>query len=275
MFDARGHRFTVSLPSAPIWLEADAVRLAQVVANLLNNAAKYTDEGGQVHLSVWRDDDHAMLSIRDTGIGIGKELLPRVFDLFTQADRSLERSQGGLGIGLTVVRSLVEMHGGSVTARSEGEGKGAEFIVRIPIRPIPKEQGPPKDGSTPTSRRRILIVEDNVGTAKVLARLLSKLGDHEIRMAHDGLSALDIAQTQRPEIVLLDIGLPKLNGYDVAKRLRKQPEFQQTIVVAVTGYGTEEDRRRSAEIGFDRHLVKPTSLDQLREVLAHPRLVGA
>jgi PAS domain S-box-containing protein len=274
LLDAHKHQLTISLPSVPIDLEADPVRLAQIVINLLNNAAKYTDQGGQIHLSVWQEQDQAMLSVRDTGIGISKELLPRVFDLFTQADHSLQRSQGGLGIGLTLVRNLIEMHGGSVTVRSEGEGKGSEFTVRVPIRAKPKEQRPQAGRSTSEFCRRILIVEDNAGSAWILARLLAKLGDHEIQMAHDGLSAFDIAQDQHPEIILLDIGLPEMNGYEVATRLRQQPEFSRTLLVAMTGYGTEEDRRRSAEAGFDKHLVKPISLDQLREILADPKLIG-
>jgi PAS domain S-box-containing protein len=270
--ESAAQELTVSLPTAAIRLHVDVVRIVQVVTNLLSNANKYTPRGGHIRLAVEHEGDGVVISVKDNGMGISKDILPDVFDLFAQADRSLERSQGGLGIGLTIVRTLVEMHDGSVSAQSDGEGKGSEFTVRLPIYQGAGEERPREPLVATTESRRILVVEDNVGTAKVLSRLLAKLGSHEIHMVHDGLSALEAAKQYRPEIVLLDIGLPRMNGYEVAQRLRQQPEFQETVLVALTGYGTDEDRRRSTEVGFDRHLVKPPSLEHLRQVLAHPRL---
>lgn len=262
----------LSVPPTPIHVFADPVRLTQVVTNLLSNSSKYTGKGGHVWLSVQQQGEGVALSVRDDGIGISADLLPHVFDLFSQADRSLERQQGGLGIGLTLVRSLVEMHDGTVKAASEGEGRGSEFTILLPVREQVQPTAPAKAWPVASAGRRILIVEDNVAAARMLSRVLAELGNHDIRMVHDGLSALEAAKSHRPEIVLLDIGLPRMNGFEVAQRLRQQPEFRDTVLVAVTGYGTEEDRRRSAEVGFDRHLTKPPSLEDLLEVLAHPRL---
>ena len=267
-----GQELAVSMPPTPIYVDADPVRLIQVITNLLNNSNKYTDKGGHIRLSVREEAEGVAISVKDDGIGIGEDLLPRVFDLFSQADRSLERTQGGLGMGLTLVRALVQMHDGTVAAASEGEGKGSEFTVHLPIQKgVGRETSSEATPPPVTEGRRILLVEDNVGTAKVLSRLLAKLGSHDIHMVHDGLSALEAAKAYRPDLILLDIGLPRMNGYEVAWRLRQQPEFDDTLIVALTGYGTEEDRRRSAEAGFDRHLVKPPSLESLREVLAHPK----
>jgi PAS domain S-box-containing protein len=270
---AAGHELTVSMPPDPICVYADPVRLTQVITNLLTNSNKYTARGGHIELSVRQEGQSVAVSVRDDGIGMRADLLPHVFDLFTQADRSLERTQGGLGIGLTLVRTLVEMHHGTVSAFSQGEGKGSEFTVRLPVHKAAMEKAPVQTAPAQGEARRILIVEDNVGTAKILSRLLSKLGNHEIRMVHDGLSALEAAKAQRPEVVLLDIGLPQMDGYEVAQRLRQQPGFQETVLVALTGYGTDEDRRRSTEAGFDHHLVKPASLENLRRVLAYRKLV--
>lgn len=284
---------TVHVPPEPIQLCADPERIVQAVAHLLRNANKYTGSGGQIALSVRQQRDQVFISVEDNGAGISEQSLPHLFDLFSYSERRGGHIQGGLGIGLTLVRSLVEMHDGAVTVSSEGEGKGSEFIIRLPIHKaaivdrddtpraaivdrdaaladqqpsLPAEQLPTAQG------RRILVVEDNVGTAMVLSRLLAKLGDHQIRVVHDGLAAIDAAKEHRPEIVLLDIGLPRMNGYEVAKNLRAQAEFRDVVLVALTGYGTEEDRRRSAAAGFDRHIVKPPSLEHLRQVLAHPRL---
>lgn len=270
--EASGQEFSVSLPASPVYLRADPVRMVQVISNLLSNANKYTPPGGHIGLAVRREQDGVTISVKDDGIGITEDVLPMVFDLFTQADRSLERTQGGLGIGLTIVRTLVEMHDGAVSVQSEGEGKGSEFTVHLPAYQGAGTEEPPAAPTAPIRPHRILVVEDNVGTAKILSRLLAKLGSHEIHMVHDGLSALEAAKAYHPEIVLLDIGLPRMNGYEVAQRLRQEREFEQTVLVALTGYGTEEDRRRSAEVGFDRHLVKPPSLAMLREVLSHPKL---
>ena len=270
LLDARGQALAVSLPPEPVLVEGDATRLAQVFANLLNNAAKYTNDGGRVAVTVERDGGEIVVRVRDTGIGIPAELLPRVFDLFTQGDRSLARSEGGLGIGLTLVRSLVEMHGGKAEAFSAGPGQGSEFVVRLPIlerrrsrRPAPGEAEAAGHGTTP---RRILVVDDNHDAAESLALLLRAEG-HEVRTAHDGATALDAVRAYQPEIVLLDIGLPKMDGYEVARRLRAQEGTRRALLVALTGYGQEEDRRRAAEAGFDAHLVKPADLGALHALL--------
>jgi CheY-like chemotaxis protein len=263
---------TVSTPPDPVWINADPVRVAQIASNLLNNATKYTEPGGTIWLTISRKGGEAVLSVRDNGVGLDSGLLPRVFDLFAQGDRSLERSQGGLGIGLTLVKTLVELHGGKVSAHSEGAGKGSEFIVRFPLL---KQVEPPRrlpERPSQVRGRRILVVDDNVGTTKIQSLLLARLGDHEIRTAHDGVSALSIAAEFSPEIVLLDIGLPKMCGYEVARQLRAQPDGEDALLVALTGYGTEEDRRRSLESGFDEHLVKPAGLEALRKLLNHPKL---
>jgi signal transduction histidine kinase/ActR/RegA family two-component response regulator len=272
LIEQQKHQLTVSLPPQPVWLEADSVRLSQVVANLLNNAAKYSDKPGHITLSAVREGDEAVLRVLDDGIGMEAELLPRVFDLFTQADRSVARSQGGLGIGLTLARSLVERHGGSVQARSEGPGKGSELIVRLPaLREQPAVRGGRQaDGlagqPAAAPQRRVLIVDDNADAARTFAEIAS-LWKHDVRVAHDGAAALEMANAYHPDVVLLDIGLPGMSGYQVARQLRLQPEFAHTLLVAVTGYGQEEDRRRSREAGFNHHLVKPVAPDALYELL--------
>jgi signal transduction histidine kinase/DNA-binding response OmpR family regulator len=269
VIEARRHRLSVSLPNEPLWVRGDSARLAQVLTNLLNNAAKYTPEGGNIWLTASTEADSAVISIRDTGVGIPAEMLGTVFDLFTQVDRSLERSEGGLGIGLTLVKRLVEMHSGSVEALSEGPGRGSEFVVRLSLAPIEGPDLLPSGGietlAPSHSQTRILVVDDNIDGADSLAVLL-RLGGHEVSLAHDGPTALDIAQAFHPEIVLLDIGLPGMDGYQVAKRLRSGPATREAILVAVTGYGRDEDRQRSQEAGFDHHLVKPVSFDALRQV---------
>lgn len=267
--DHHRHRLSVSLPAYPLWLEADATRLTQVLSNLLQNATKYTEPGGSIHLSVERIGDEAFVRIRDTGVGIARDLLERIFEPFTQADRSLDRSLGGLGLGLALVRSLVELHGGTVRACSEGPGKGSEFVVRLPV------QAPPEDGAHgPTAAprgataraRRILIVDDNADAADSLRWLLELTG-HAVWTAHNGHAALEAAAVLSPELVLLDIGLPGLNGYEVARHLRSQPAGRDMVLVALTGYGQDEDRRRAHEAGFDHHFVKPLNIEQLQSVL--------
>ncbi len=270
--DAHKHTLHVSVPAEPIWLDADPVRLVQVVGNLLNNAAKYTQPGGQIGLTVERLRDQVTVHVVDNGVGIEPEFLPRVFDLFTQGDQSIDRSQGGLGIGLTVVRNLVEMHGGTIEAHSAGRGKGAEFVVRLPVSAQKKTEKEPIRQAEPMRPCRILVVEDNVGAATVLARLMTKIGNHEVQVVHDGFAAIEAAKTFRPELVLLDIGLPGLDGYEVAMRLREMPGGEDMLIVAVTGYGQEEDRRRSKEAGFDEHLLKPPALDILRTLFSHSKL---
>ncbi len=271
LMEARRHEWTVALPPEPVWLEGDAARLEQVVSNLLNNAAKYTEESGHIRLTVERGTGEAVLRVRDDGIGIPANLLPHVFDLFTQGDRSPARTEGGLGIGLTLVKSLVEMHGGSVEVRSEGMGKGSEFEVRLPViaaqSPLPGGGGgTERDDRSPVPSRRVLVVDDNADAAEMLALFLRTEG-HEVRTAHDGPAALHAAESFRPEVVLLDIGLPRMDGYTVVRRLREQPGLKTSLLVALTGYGQEEDRR-AHEAGFDAHLVKPADSDELQKLLA-------
>jgi PAS domain S-box-containing protein len=273
IIDARGQELVVSVPPDPLRLDADPARLALVIANLLHNAAKFSERAGRIWLTVERNGNDAIVRVRDQGAGIRDELLPNIFDLFVQGDRSLERAEGGLGIGLTVVRKLVQMHGGTITAQSEGPGKGSEFVVRLPGLQEPTRQHPSTTGPEPTrapSSRRILVVDDNVDAAESIAMLL-RLWGHDVRLAYNGPEALQAAEAYRPEIVLLDIGLPGINGYDVARRLRQRPESQEAMLVAVTGYGQEEDRRRSVGAGFDHHLTKPVDPGALERLVAVPR----
>jgi signal transduction histidine kinase/ActR/RegA family two-component response regulator len=274
---ARHHQFDVVAPSEPIWLEADPARLVQIIVNLLNNAAKYTEPGGHIRLTAGKEaDGTTAIRVRDNGMGIPAEMLPHVFELFTQGEWSADHAQGGMGIGLALVRRLVELHGGTITASSPGLGQGSEFVVCLPIHP----HGPgclngqsrhaEEESAAPSaaSPRRILVVDDNVDAAESLRMLLSLEG-HEVRLAHDGVAALRIAQEMQPNVVLLDIGLPRMDGYEVARRLRQQPEMERLLLVALTGYGQDDDRRRSHEAGFNAHLVKPVDLDGLRMALAH------
>jgi PAS domain S-box-containing protein len=275
LIDAQKHELVVSLPKEPVWLEADPVRMAQVLTNLLNNAAKYNDKPGHILLSGQCKGDEVIVRVLDDGMGIDAALLPRVFDLFTQADRSVARSQGGLGIGLTLVRSLVEKHGGSVQAFSEGPGKGSEFVIRLPALQDKATNG---NGNKPEVQshlggaaihRRVLVVDDNVDAARTFAEIAT-LWKHDVRVAYNGTTALELANSYHPDVVLLDIGLPGMSGYQVARQLRRQPEFAKTMIVAVTGYGQEEDRGRSRAAGFNHHLVKPVAPDVLQELLNLP-----
>ncbi len=322
------HELTVSLPPEPIWLYADAARLEQVLVNLLTNAAKYTDDGGQIWLTVELAEgergrggeretanpkatlrspplspspplplslSHVVIHVRDTGVGISPALLPHIFDLFTQAERSLDRSQGGLGIGLALVQRLTELHGGTVEVHS-ASGEGSQFIVRLPMMsdegrvsgkalaagPSPVTSTPPHStapAASPPRRMplktpvaivpplRVLVVDDNVDTAETLGMLLQATG-YDIRLAHDGPAALEAALDYRPSVMVLDIGLPGLNGYEVAKRIRQEPTLKHIVLVALTGYGQELDRETSLEAGFDHHLVKPARFAQLQQILA-------
>jgi PAS domain S-box-containing protein len=268
IMDGKGHAFSVLLPAEPLVLDGDPTRLDQVLLNLLQNAAKFTGPGGRIELAASRDGDGVRISVRDTGIGIEPELLPRIFEPFMQADHSLDRSQGGLGVGLTLARSLVEMHGGTLTASSEGPGRGSEFVVWLPIRREPVASPDPEGGAGERKGpgRRVLVVDDNRDSAESIA-LLAEIWGHEVRTALDGPSALEIAAAYRPEVILLDIGLPGMDGYEVARRLR-QRAGGGPVLVAMTGYGMEEDRRRSREAGFDHHLVKPVDPEGLRALLA-------
>jgi CheY-like chemotaxis protein/anti-sigma regulatory factor (Ser/Thr protein kinase) len=269
LIDQRRHELTVSIPAQAIWVHGDTARLEQVVVNLLTNAAKYTDQGGHVWLTVQQEGDEAVLRVRDTGVGIAPEILPRIFDLFTQAERSLDRAQGGLGIGLALVQRLVEMHGGTV-AVSSALGLGSEFVVRLPVVLPPPTQAPSPRTETaqPTGPSlRVLVVDDNVDTVTTLALLVKESG-HDVRTAYDGSTVLEAALDYRPNVVLLDIGLPGLNGFEVAKQLRQQPALQNAVLVAMTGYGGVSDRQRSQEAGFDHHLVKPGDFGKMLQILA-------
>jgi PAS domain S-box-containing protein len=268
LVDERRHQVDVQTTPEPIWLEADPSRLEQVLANLLNNAAKYTEEGGRIGLTLGQENGCAVVRVRDNGIGIRPEMLPRIFEMFTQADSVTGRLQEGLGIGLTLVRSLVELHGGSVTAHSFGPGKGSQFVVRLPLSAAENVQAPEETQLPPRTVRplRILCVDDNVDGAQALSLLLQYQG-HEVRVANDGPSALQKARTFLPEVVLLDIGMPGMSGYEVAIQLR-QIGLKRTLVVAVTGFGQEEDRKRSREAGIDDHLVKPVDISALHNLLS-------
>jgi signal transduction histidine kinase/DNA-binding response OmpR family regulator len=271
LIDARNHQLTVTLPPEPLVVEGDPVRLAQVLGNLLNNAAKYTEEGGKIWLTVAREGDEAVLRVRDTGVGIPPEMLGSVFDLFTQVENSLDRSQGGLGIGLTLVRRLVQKHGGRVQALSAGANKGSEFVVRLPllldrdVLPAPSANG--AANGVARGQCKVLVVDDNRDAADSLAFLLRAAG-HDVQVCHDGHEALATYTTFKPEIILLDIGLPGMDGYEVARRLRSQSANGKPLLVALTGYGQEEDVRRSLEAGFDHHFVKPADLMALSALFA-------
>ena len=258
LIETSNHELTVTLLPRPIYLDADPVRLAQVFANLLTNAAKYSEHGGHIWLTVQVQGSDAVVSVRDTGVGIPKEMLTRVWEIFTQVDQSLERSQGGLGIGLTLVRNLVEMHGGSVEARSEGDGKGSEFIVRLPILIgcNPPDSIAPDDESHTIAKCRIVVADDNIDAADSLAILLRIMGN-EVCCVYDGLAAVEAAEAYRPDAVLLDIGMPKLNGYEAARRIREQPWGKHIVLLALTGWGQEDDKLQSKEAGFNYHMVKP------------------
>jgi PAS domain S-box-containing protein len=269
LIDRRQQELTVALPPEPVWLHADPTRLEQVLVNLLTNAAKYSDEGSRIGLTVQPEGEEVVVRVRDTGIGIAPELLPHIFDLFTQAERSLDRSQGGLGIGLCLVQRLVEMHGGTVEASSAGLGQGSAFTVRLPVRlptatPPPASHVEPVEQPTPT--RRVLVVDDSEDTAESMAMLLSMSG-YDVRMAHTGPTALEAAVTYQPHVVLLDIGLPGMDGYEVARRLRQHPHLQGVRLVAVTGYGLASELQRSHEAGFDAHLVKPVDPQKVRALV--------
>jgi PAS domain S-box-containing protein len=300
-FERRQQRLVIERPSSPVWLDADPVRLLQVLENLLQNASKFSDAGTRIELKAERAGDEALIRVRDYGIGMDTALLSRVFQPFTQASQSIDRAQGGLGIGLALVRGLVERHGGTVVATSAGVGLGSELIVRLPLlrqtpeetpvtvmtaaigderRPRRQEDASEGGGSHPPrnhhprGERRILVVDDNVAAAQMLSLLLSRLGRHQVSCAHDGPSAVERVRSDHPEIVLLDIGLPTMDGYEVGRAIRQDPAFDDVLMVALTGYGQEEDRRRSREAGFDEHLVKPPAMADIERLFVHPKLRG-
>ncbi len=271
LIDQRKHELTLSLPPEPIWLYADASRLEQVVTNLLTNAVKYTNEGGHIWLSARQEGDKAVLRVRDTGLGIAPAFLPHIFDLFSQAERTSDRSQGGLGIGLALAMRLVEMHEGTIAASST-LGQGSEFVVSLPA---DLSTGPPKKTQRPATESarpldavlRVLIVDDNEDAATALELLLQQAG-HSVRAAHTGPAGLAAAIEFLPDVMLLDIGLPELDGFEVAKRIRQQTALHDVVLVAMTGYGLEKERQRSREAGFDHHLVKPADFGTLEQILA-------
>jgi signal transduction histidine kinase/ActR/RegA family two-component response regulator len=267
LMEQKRHAFVLDVAQDSLPVYVDATRAEQIVANLLTNAAKYTREEGRVTVRAYRDDATAVIKVIDTGIGLPPEMLSRVFDLFAQADRTLDRSEGGLGIGLTVARKLAEMHGGSISAASDGIGKGSTFIVRLPLAESPALDGQPAATPRRTDRRsfRILVVDDNRDTANSCALLLKTLG-HQVETAYDGVAAVQRARDFKPHVLFLDIGLPEMNGYDVARTLRAEG-FEQERMVAISGYGQAEDRQRSREAGFDQHLVKPVDHAVLTSVL--------
>ena len=267
LIDGRNLELAVTLPAEAVWLQGDPTRLEQVLVNLLNNAAKYTDEGGQIHITVQQEGSEVVLSVRDTGIGIAPELLPRIFDLFTQADRTLDRSQGGLGIGLSLVKRLLQLHGGTVEARSEGLGQGSEFIVHLPaLVPETAAIAPVEILKEPGRSSRVLVVDDNVDAAEMLVMMLQMFGN-KVQAVYSGQTAVAIALEYKPDCILLDIGLPDMNGYEVARRLRQLPQTKNMWLIAMTGYGQDSDRQKSREAGFDYHLVKPVAPQELQDLL--------
>ena len=269
LIDQRGHDLTLSFgPPAPI--EADPTRLEQILVNLITNAAKYTEEGGHIKLSAGVEGSEFVIKVRDNGVGIAPAMVSQMFELFAQGDRSLARSEGGLGIGLTLARSLAEMHGGSLTALSEGPGKGSEFVVRLPAEASSTNENEEGETLSPMAKNRcsrILVVDDNVDTARGMEILL-KLHGHDVHAANDGRAALQAAEALRPDVVLLDIGLPGMDGYQVAAKLREDQNLKGTVIIAVSGYAQEEDRRRSRAAGFDHHMVKPVDHKALMRLLA-------
>jgi PAS domain S-box-containing protein len=269
LIDTRRHTFSLALPPEPVWVEGDRIRLAQVVSNLINNAAKYTEEEGHIGLSVEASDREVGIHLSDNGSGIDPADLSHLFDLFYQADRNIDRAQGGLGIGLSLVHNLVAKHGGHVQAFSAGRGQGSEFVVRLPRLILSPSTAPMTAAPLAPSakKRRILVVDDNRDVTESLALLLESEG-HQVLTAYDGISALETAQIERPDIILLDIGLPGLDGYAVAQALRQNHELERTMLIALTGYGQPDDRKKSSASGFDEHLVKPVDIEKLRELLA-------
>jgi len=270
LISAAGHELTLSMTAQPIHVDADPVRLAQVFSNLLNNAAKYMERGGHIWLTVIRGEREVTVTVRDAGIGIPADALPTIFDMFTQVDRSLEKSQGGLGIGLTLVRQLVEMHGGNVEARSEGAGKGAEFVVHLPMASVVPLRSVADDHGEQCARAgacRILVADDNRDAAESMSSVLRLMGN-EVRTVNDGVRAVEEAEAFCPDMLLLDIGMPRLNGYDAARRIRAERWGKSIVIVALTGWGQEEDKRRAAEAGFDRHFTKPVDPADLERLIA-------
>jgi CheY-like chemotaxis protein len=274
IIELREHRLHVSIPDEPVFIAGDQMRLSQAVVNLLNNAAKYTPARGEIWLEVSAEDDRAIIKVRDTGVGIRPEMQYRIFDLFAQDRETLSLANGGLGVGLALVRRVVEMHGGRVDVESKGRDQGSEFVIRLPLQMTGVNESAAAaetDSSLESSlpRRKILIADDNVDAAWALDALLQAMGQ-ETYVVHDGLAALEAAQQSHFDLVLLDIGMPKLNGYEVATRLRESEEGKKLLLVAVTGWGLDADKRRAREVGFDLHFVKPASVVALKRLILNP-----
>jgi two-component system, sensor histidine kinase len=266
-YGERQHDQRLEINAQPVWIEGDLVRMEQVVNNIVGNAVKYTPAGGTIRVRLAVEGNDAVLFVEDNGVGIAPELLPRVFDLFVQGERTLDRAQGGLGIGLTLVRRLVELHGGTVSAASDGPGCGSVFTVRLPkiSKPTSTQSSATPDHCNGLSRR-VLLIEDN-HDAREMFRMMLELAGHEVLEAGDGLSGLELLKSTRPDVAVIDVGLPGLNGYEIARRFREEPESEDVTLVALTGYGTPEARERSRAAGFDHHLIKPVSADALQEIL--------
>jgi CheY-like chemotaxis protein len=270
LIDDLEHQLAISMPTEPITLHADPVRLSQVIANLLNNAAKYTPRGGQIRLSARQENETAVVTVADNGLGIPNDMLPLVFEMFAQVDHSIDRAQGGLGIGLTLAKSLVEMHHGTIEAHSAGLGQGSEFVVRLPLASVSAQPVELPDttvrSATNVQPRRIMIVDDTRDSVFVLGKLLEKLG-HQVSVNHDAESALHNAGIQRLDIIISDIAMPKMDGYEFARRVRNEPNLKGVVLVALSGYGQESHLKRSKAAGFDHHLVKPVSIEVLQALL--------
>lgn len=272
LIDDAGHQLAVTLPPTPVILNADPVRLTQVLGNLLTNAAKYTPPGGQIWLTGRRKDGGVELSVRDTGLGIPADMLPHIFDMFAQVESHLSRARGGLGLGLALARKLVELHRGRIEVHSAGHGKGSEFVVWLPTAAVSPQlpdpsRGPVVNRTSAPAPRKVLVVDDINAAAFVLSSLLTKLG-HQVETARHAAAALEAVDQQRPDVVFSDIGMPEIDGYELAQRLRRMPEMERVVLVALTGYGQEKDRQKAVEAGFDYHLVKPVSLEALQDFLA-------
>jgi signal transduction histidine kinase/ActR/RegA family two-component response regulator len=273
VIEERRHKITMTLPESPIYVDADRVRLTQVVMNLINNAAKYTPDPGQISLTLGLQNDRAVLQVKDTGIGIALEDLPRLFDLFYQADRSFTRAEGGLGLGLTLVQRILELHGGTVHAFSSGAKQGSEFVVSLPILQNAFQHDSSEDVdrdffATKSRVRRILVADDFPQAAETLGGLLRQEG-YEVQIAQDGLEAFQAAERSHPDVIVLDLAMPELNGYDAARKIREQPWGKQVVLIALTGWGQERDRHRTKEAGFDAHLTKPVKYEAILELLGN------
>jgi CheY-like chemotaxis protein/phosphoglycerate-specific signal transduction histidine kinase len=275
LIDARRQKFFLTLPKDSLWVEGDRIRLAQVVSNLINNAAKYTQKEGHIELSVKLSEDDVCIHVSDNGCGIDPPAMPGLFNLFYQIDNGLDRSQGGLGIGLSIVSTLVMMHGGNVQAFSEGLGKGSEFVVRLPrlILLEPATFTTSLTGLNNPGKLRILVVDDNHDVAESLALLLQTNG-YQVQLTYDAHTALEIACTEQPDVILLDIGMPKMDGYTLAQELRRNSELKRPLLIAMTGYGRDADREKSLAAGFDEHLVKPVNIETLRKLLTNYQVVA-